>query len=48
MVNSRFPEFLELGNVHWCRNGEIFAKSEFFDCKVFGGLGPRDPGAQGP
>ena len=25
----------------------FFAKSEFFDYKVFGALGPRDPGAQG-
>ena len=27
---------------------KCFAKSEFFDYKVFGALGPRDPGAQGP
>ena len=26
----------------------FFAKSEFFDYKVFGALGPRGPGAQGP
>ena len=26
----------------------FFAKSEFFDYKVFGALGPRNPGAQGP
>ena len=27
---------------------KFFAKSEFFDYKVFGALGPRDPGALGP
>ena len=27
---------------------KFFAKSEFFDFKVFGALGPRDPGALGP
>ena len=26
----------------------FFAKSEFFDYKIFGALGPRDPGAQRP
>ena len=27
---------------------KCYAKSEFFDYKVFGALGLRDPGAQGP
>ena len=27
---------------------KFFAKSRFLDYKVFGALGPRDPGAQGP
>ena len=43
IVNSRFPEFLELGNVRWCRNGEVFC-----EIAVFRLLGFWGPGAQGP
>ena len=25
----------ELGNANWCQNNDVFAKSEFFDYKVF-------------
>ena len=59
IVNSGFPEFLKLGNDHWCPNGEIFREIGVFRLQGFwgpgaqgpwgpGALGHRDPGAQGP
>ena len=58
-MNSGFPEFLKLGNDHWCPNGEIFREIGVFRLQGFwgpgaqgpwgpGALGHRDPGALGP